>query len=97
MIYMGGEVIFKGRDFMKLSKEEECKIKYIEFLIIFQYVMNVLNLIKKIKDIVWDLVREYGVEDREEVEKFFRERFRMVKFSDKVVDMYLVELFGGMR
>lgn len=59
--------------------------------------MNVLNLIKKIKDIVWDLVREYGVEDREEVEKFFRERFRMVKFSDKVVDMYLVELFGGMR
>ncbi|BAD85946.1 ABC-type dipeptide/oligopeptide transport system, ATPase component [Thermococcus kodakarensis KOD1] len=97
MIHMGGEAIFKGRDLMKLSKEEERKIKYTELSIIPQYAMNALNPTKKIKDIVWDLAREHGAEDREEVEKLLRERLRMVKLSDKVADMYPVELSGGMR
>ncbi|MDK2915228.1 MAG: peptide/nickel transport system ATP-binding protein, partial [Thermococcaceae archaeon] len=79
MTHMGGEAMFKGKDLMKLSKEEERKIKYTELSIIPQYAMNALNPTKKIKDIVWDLAREHGAEDREEVEKLLRERLRMVK------------------
>ncbi|MDI3475461.1 MAG: peptide/nickel transport system ATP-binding protein, partial [Thermococcaceae archaeon] len=82
---------------MRLSKEEERKIKYTELSIIPQYAMNALNPTKKIKDIVWDLAREHGAEDRGEVEKLLRERLKMVKLSEKVADMYPVELSGGMR
>jgi peptide/nickel transport system ATP-binding protein len=97
MKHMGGEAIFKGRDLMKLSKEEERRIKYTELSIIPQYAMNALNPTKKIKDIVWDLAKEHGAEDREEVEKLLRERLKMVKLSEKVADMYPIELSGGMR
>ncbi|ASJ02211.1 dipeptide/oligopeptide/nickel ABC transporter ATP-binding protein [Thermococcus profundus] len=97
MTHMGGEAIFKGKDLMKLDKEEERKIKYTELSIIPQYAMNALNPTKKIKDIVWDLAREHGAEDRKEVEKLLRERLRMVKLSEKVADMYPIELSGGMR
>jgi len=97
MTHMGGQAIFKGRDLMQLSKEEERRIKYTELSIIPQYAMNALNPTKKIKDIVWDIAREHGYEDRNEVEKLLRERLAMVKLSEKVADMYPVELSGGMR
>ena len=97
MTHMGGQAVFKGRDLMQLSKEEERKIKYTELSIIPQYAMNALNPTKKIKDIVWDIAREHGYEDRNEVEKLLRERLAMVKLSEKVADMYPVELSGGMR
>ncbi|MBP1911630.1 ABC transporter ATP-binding protein [Thermococcus stetteri] len=97
MTHMGGEAVFKGKDLMKLSKEEERRIKYNELSIIPQYAMNALNPTKKIKDIVWDLAREHEAEDKEEVEKLLRKRLRMVKLSEKVADMYPVELSGGMR
>ena len=97
MIHMGGQAIFKGRNLMQLSKEEERRIKYTEISIIPQYAMNALNPTKKIKDIVWDIAREHGYEDRNEVEKLLRERLAMVKLSEKVADMYPVELSGGMR
>jgi len=97
MVHMGGKALFKGRDLMKLSQEESRKIRYTELSIIPQYAMNALNPTKKIKDIVWDLAREHGYTDREEVEKLLRERLKMVKLSEKVADMYPVELSGGMR
>ncbi|WP_297475567.1 ABC transporter ATP-binding protein, partial [Thermococcus sp.] len=82
---------------MGLSEEEARKIRYTELSIIPQYAMNALNPTKKIKDIVWDLAREHGHEDRNEVERLLRERLAMVKLSPKVADMYPVELSGGMR
>ena len=97
MVHMGGEAIFKGKDLMKLSEEEARKIRYTELSIIPQYAMNALNPTKKIKDTVWDLARDHGYTDRNEVEKLLRERLAMVKLSPKVADMYPVELSGGMR
>ncbi|ASJ09177.1 dipeptide/oligopeptide/nickel ABC transporter ATP-binding protein [Thermococcus siculi] len=97
MVHVGGKAIFKGRDLMTLSEEEARKIRYTELSIIPQYAMNALNPTKKIKDIVWDLAREHGYRDRDEVEKLLRERLAMVKLSPKVADMYPVELSGGMR
>ncbi len=97
MFHAGGKALFKGKDLMGLSKEEARKIRYTELSIIPQYAMNALNPTKKIKDIVWDLAREHGHEDRSEVERLLRERLAMVKLSPKVADMYPVELSGGMR
>ncbi len=97
MYHAGGEAIFKGKDLMKMNEEEAKKIRYTELSIIPQYSMNALNPTKKIKDIVWDLAKDHGYRDREEVEKLLRERLTMVKLSPKVADMYPVELSGGMR
>ena len=97
MFHAGGKALFKGKDLMGLSEEEARKIRYTELSIIPQYAMNALNPTKKIKDIVWDLAKEHGHEDRNEVERLLRERLAMVKLSPKVADMYPVELSGGMR
>ncbi|NJE31132.1 ABC transporter ATP-binding protein [Thermococcus sp. 18S1] len=97
MVHMGGKALFKGRDLMRLSEEEARRIRYTELSIIPQYAMNALNPTKKIRDIVWDLAREHGHTDREEVEKLLRERLAMVKLSPNVANMYPVELSGGMR
>ena len=97
MVHAGGKAVFKGKDLMTLSEEEARRIRYTELSIIPQYAMNALNPTKKIRDIVWDLAREHGYEDRKEVEKLLRERLGMVKLSPKVADMYPVELSGGMR
>jgi len=97
MTHKGGKAIFKGKDLMKLSREEARKIQYKELSIIPQYAMNALNPTKKIKDIVWDLAREHGMQDKKEVEKLLKERLSMVKLSPKVAEMYPVELSGGMR
>ncbi|WP_456366738.1 ABC transporter ATP-binding protein [Thermococcus sp.] len=97
MEHAGGEAVFKGRDLMKLSEEEARKIRYTELSIIPQYAMNALNPTKKIKDIVWDLAREHGHENKKEIEKLLRERLAMVKLTPKVADMYPVELSGGMK
>ncbi|NJE76730.1 ABC transporter ATP-binding protein [Thermococcus sp. ES12] len=97
MVHMGGRALFKGRDLMGLSEEEARRIRYTELSIIPQYAMNALNPTKKIRDIVWDLAREHGYSDREEVERLLRERLAMVKLSPSVAGMYPVELSGGMR
>ncbi|KUH32197.1 dipeptide/oligopeptide/nickel ABC transporter ATP-binding protein [Thermococcus celericrescens] len=97
MVHMGGKALFKGRDLMRLSEEEARRIRYSELSIIPQYAMNALNPTKKIRDIVWDLAKEHGQTDREEVEKLLRERLAMVKLSPNVANMYPVELSGGMR
>ncbi|ASA78506.1 ABC transporter ATP-binding protein [Thermococcus sp. 5-4] len=97
MVHMGGKALFKGRDLMRLSEEEARRIRYNELSIIPQYAMNALNPTKKIRDIVWDLAREHGHTEREEVEKLLRERLAMVKLSPNVANMYPVELSGGMR
>ncbi|ASJ05582.1 ABC transporter ATP-binding protein [Thermococcus barossii] len=97
MVHMGGRALFKGRDLMGLSEGEARRIRYTELSIIPQYAMNALNPTKKIRDIVWDLAREHGYSDREEVERLLRERLAMVKLSPSVAGMYPVELSGGMR
>ncbi len=97
MFHAGGKALFKGKDLMKLNEKEARKIRYTELSIIPQYAMNALNPTKKIKDIVWDLAKEHGHDDRNEVERLLRERLAMVKLSPKVADMYPVELSGGMR
>ncbi|WP_297549517.1 ABC transporter ATP-binding protein [Thermococcus sp.] len=97
MIHIGGKALFKGRDLMTMDLKESKKIRYTELSIIPQYAMNALNPTKKIRDIVWDLAREHGYNNRKEIENILRERLEMVKLSSKVANMYPVELSGGMR
>lgn len=97
MTHMGGEAILNGKDIMKLDEKEYRKIKYTQISIIPQYSLNALNPTKKIKDIVWDLSREHGYDNREEIENKLRERLGIVGLSEEVANMYPIELSGGMK
>ena len=97
MKHVSGKALLKGKDLMRMTPEEARRIRYTEISIIPQYAMNALNPTKKIKDIVWDLAREHGHKNKEEILELLKERLRMVKLTEEVANMYPVELSGGMR
>ncbi len=97
MIHMGGEALLEGKDIMTLDEKEYRKIRYTKISIIPQYSLNALNPTKKIREIVWDLAKEHGYTDKEEIESKLRERLRMVSLSEQVANMYPIALSGGMK
>lgn len=98
MYHAGGRVLVNNNgnfiDITALDKEELRKIRYEKISIIPQYSMDALSPTKKIKDIMKDLLKEHGkVFDEKEA----KERLKMVGLSDEVLNMYPVELSGGMK
>lgn len=94
MYHAGGSVILEDTDITKLPKDELRKIRYEKISIIPQYSMDALSPTKKIKVIIRDIMREHGKHvDHSLVE----ERLAMVNLSKRVLEMYPVELSGGMR
>jgi len=94
MTLMGGRILYRGVDLTKLARDELNKIRYKGISIIPQYAMDSLSPTKKIKRIIEDLSKGRTNEDL--VEKA-RERLKLVNLSDRVLDMYPIELSGGMK
>ncbi len=94
MYHAGGSVILEDKDITKLSKDELRKIRYEKISIIPQYSMDALSPTKKIRVIIRDIMREHG---RHVDYRLVEERLEMVNLSKRVLDMYPVELSGGMR
>lgn len=97
MVYKGGSVLLSGRyDLTKMTLEDRRRILLKELSIIPQYALDALPVIKKIKVFVKDLARDKGMSEKEVVE-VFKERIKQVNLPDKILDMYPLELSGGMR
>ncbi len=98
MRHMGGRALFHGKDLFSMSGEELRKIRYKGISIIPQFALDALSPTKRIRDIILDLaaVHEPNLTKREVLERA-EERLRLVSLSPKVLDMYPVELSGGMR
>jgi len=96
MKYVGGEAILDGKNIMALSQREIKRIRYEKISIIPQYAMDALNPTKKIKQIVDDLLREHN-SSFEEKRELIEERLAIVNLSKKVLNMYPIELSGGMK
>ncbi len=98
MVHVGGRALFGGTDLFAMSEEERRRIRYRGISIIPQYALDALSPTKKIRDIVLDLTRVHdpGLTEREVLERA-GERLRMVGLTPRVIDMYPVELSGGMR
>ena len=94
-----GEVIFDGRDILKLDSKELKNIKGKEMAMIFQDPMTALNPLKKIGDhIVEVIVRHKGV-NKKEARKLAIDVLRDVgiPMPEKRIDQYPHEFSGGMR
>jgi oligopeptide/dipeptide ABC transporter ATP-binding protein len=94
-----GEVIFDGRDILKLDAKELKNIKGKEMAMIFQDPMTALNPLKKIGDhIVEVIVRHKGI-NKKEARKLAIDVLHDVgiPMPEKRIDQYPHEFSGGMR
>ncbi len=96
LVVMGGAAIFRGIDLVKLSARDRRELLLKEISLVPQYALDALPVIKKIKAFLRDLARDKGVDEEEVLERFV-ERARFMGLPREVVDMYPIELSGGMR
>lgn len=97
MFHAGGKAVLAGRyDLVGLPPGERRKLLLKEIAYIPQYALDALPVIKKVKAFVEDLAADKGV-PKEEVLAVFRERLKQVNLTERVLDMYPMELSGGMR
>ncbi|MCD6537813.1 ABC transporter ATP-binding protein [Candidatus Bathyarchaeota archaeon] len=95
-----GKSIIDDIDVYKLSWKERKKILWGKVVtMIPQASMNALNPTKKIKDVVFDVVREkYSTPpSKSEILDMAKKRFDEIGLDPVALDMYPIELSGGMK
>lgn len=99
LCYDSGSIIINGEDITKLDKETRRvnvlgkKIAYIP-----QSAMNALNPTCRIKNFIFDIMKEHHPDmKKEEVYELAVERFRDLNLDERVLDAYPNELSGGMK
>ncbi len=96
MKIMGGKANFLGIDLTRIPWKKRREILLSKLSIIPQYALDSLPVIKKIRDFLRDIARDKGV-DEEKVFERFKERINFIGLPREVIDMYPIELSGGMR
>jgi oligopeptide/dipeptide ABC transporter ATP-binding protein len=96
---VGGEILYRGRDLLKLNNEEMRKIRGNEISMIFQEPMTSLNPVFTVGNQIGEAIRLHqGLSKKQTREKTI-EMLRLVKIADPEsrVDSYPHQLSGGMR
>ncbi len=89
-----GEVLFRGERIVAPSDTSGLtRVRYRHISIIPQYAMDSLSPTRKVYKIIKDLARGLG----DDVLAKARRRLRRVNLPERVLDMYPVELSGGMK
>lgn len=101
-IIEGGEIIYNGKDILKMSESEFNKIRREKFAMIFQDPTAALNPVFKVGEQLIDILKhskgagKYDEDDlKEEIIGAFREV--MLPDPERVFDSYPFQLSGGMR
>lgn len=94
-----GEIIFKGRDVLKLHEKEMRKIRGKEIAIIFQEASQALNPVFSIKYQLTEAIRLHRRMSRKESEEYAKEILSEVLIPDpnRVLNSYPHQLSGGMK
>ncbi|SFS76480.1 ABC transporter ATP-binding protein [Paenibacillus sp. 453mf] len=95
----GGEILFEGRDILKLSNNEMRKLRGNEISIIFQEPMSSLNPVLTIGEQISEPLMLHQLLDKKEARKRAIELISLVGIPrpEVIVDSYPHELSGGMR
>src|SRR6266566_598238 len=96
---VGGEILYRGRDLLRLNNEEMRRIRGNEISMIFQEPMTSLNPVFTVGNQIGEAIRLHqGLGKRETRQKTI-EMLRLVKIADPEsrVDSYPHQLSGGMR
>jgi len=96
---VGGEILFRGRDLLKLNNEEMRKIRGNEISMIFQEPMTSLNPVFTVGNQIAEAIQLHQGLGKRETRKKTIEMLRLVKIADPEsrVDAYPHQLSGGMR
>jgi oligopeptide/dipeptide ABC transporter ATP-binding protein len=96
---VGGEIQYRGRDLLKLSKEEMRKIRGNEISMIFQEPMTSLNPVFTVGNQIGEAIRLHQGLGKKETRQKTIDMLRLVKIADPEsrVDSYPHQLSGGMR
>jgi oligopeptide/dipeptide ABC transporter ATP-binding protein len=96
---LDGEVLFKGRDLLKLSEKELRDIRGREISIVFQDPMTFLNPVLKIGDQMSETIREHQSINKKDIGKKIIELLEHVGIpsAKDVIEYYPHQLSGGMR
>ena len=96
MKIMGGKALLGDIDLTKITQKERRNILLTRISIIPQYALDALPVIRKIKSFLKDLAKDKNIPEDEVIERFI-ERVKLVGLPKEVIDMYPLELSGGMR
>jgi peptide/nickel transport system permease protein len=92
-----GEVIFRGRDMVKLSDRQLRHIRWREFSVVMQSAMNALNPVLTIEAQMRDACKAHSKLTDKEIEERSREVLRLVSIDPIHLHSYPHQLSGGMR
>ncbi len=96
---VGGEVLFEGRDLLKISEPEMRSVRGAQIAMIFQEPMTSLNPVFTIGSQIGEAIRLHQHTARAETRARTIEALRMVGIADpeRRIDDYPHQLSGGMR
>lgn len=92
----GGSARLGEIELTNISEEERRKLLLTRLAIVPQYSLDALPVIKRIRGLLKDIAKTKGVTEKEVIDRF-NERRKIMGLPENVVDMYPVELSGGMR
>jgi len=93
---VSGEVIFEGKDLLKLSKEELRRIRGKDISMVFQDPMTSLDPLRKVGDQIVEVMTVHGVPEDEAKERA-KELLEKVNLPPDRLDYYPHQLSGGQR
>jgi len=96
MKYISGEVFLNDKKLPIDNYEAMRANRFRGVSIIPQDAMNALNPIRKLKQIISDLL-EHHRENFVKMRDIIEERLKLVELDEKVLDLYPIELSGGMN
>lgn len=96
---VGGEILFEGRDLLKLSENEMKKVRGNEISMIFQEPMTSLNPCFKIGNQLMEILKAHQDISKKDAYDQSLEMLRTVSISrpQEIMKSYPYELSGGMR
>tara|TARA_X000001036_G_scaffold417569_1_gene435661 strand:- start:1829 stop:2800 length:972 start_codon:yes stop_codon:yes gene_type:complete len=95
---ISGDIIFDGKDIVKLNENELRDVRWSGISIVFQGAMNSWNPVVKIGEQIREAIREhYPDKTKDENTNKINELFNIVGLESSIADRYPHELSGGMK
>lgn len=94
---LGGQILFDGKDLVRLPEEEMRKVRWKGISMIFQAAMNSLNPVYRVGDQIIEAMQEHMPISRNEARSRVAELYRLVGMDPELMDRYPHEYSGGMK
>ncbi len=96
---LSGEILYEGKDLLRCTEREICRIRGKEIAMIFQEPMTSLNPLFTVKEQIQEAIKLHRKMEREELDRRVLQLLELVEIPSarERMDQYPHELSGGMR